>query len=71
MIDFLVYDGPSDKHGQWVKITTKGGVQAAIVTVPLIPAYDEAFKSVKRWWSCCSCRFYLLVTCLYQLLIVF
>jgi propanol-preferring alcohol dehydrogenase len=25
-----------------------GGVQAAIVTVPLMEAYDEAFKSVKR-----------------------
>jgi len=44
----LVYDGPSDKHGEWVRTTTKGGVQAAIVTVPLIPAYEEAFKSVKR-----------------------
>jgi propanol-preferring alcohol dehydrogenase len=47
-LSHLVYDGPSDKHGEWVRTTTKGGVQAAIVTVPLIPAYEEAFKSVKR-----------------------
>ncbi len=48
MINWLVYDGPSDKHSEWVKTTTQVGVQAAIVTVPSIPAYDQAFKSVKR-----------------------
>jgi propanol-preferring alcohol dehydrogenase len=48
LFDCLVYDGPSDKHGEWIKTKTKGGVQSAIVTVPLIEAYDEAFKSVKR-----------------------
>jgi propanol-preferring alcohol dehydrogenase len=46
--DYVVYDGPSDKHGEWVQVTTEGGVQAAIVTVPSIPAYGESFKSVKR-----------------------
>ena len=46
-IDYLVYDGPSDKHGEWVKAKV-GGVQAAIVTVPIMQAYEEAFKSVKR-----------------------
>jgi propanol-preferring alcohol dehydrogenase len=44
---YLVYDGPSDKHGEWVQAKVQG-VQAAIVTVPLIAAYDEAYKSVKR-----------------------
>ncbi|CAF1497053.1 unnamed protein product [Adineta ricciae] len=42
-----VYDGPSDQHSQWVQDKLRG-VQAAIVTVPLIQAYDEAYKSVKR-----------------------
>ncbi len=45
--DYLVYDGPSEKHGEWVQAKVRG-VQAAIVTVPLIQAYDEAYKSVKR-----------------------
>jgi propanol-preferring alcohol dehydrogenase len=45
--DYLVYDGPSEKHGEWVQSKVRG-VQAAIVTVPLIQAYDEAYKSVKR-----------------------
>lgn len=44
----LVYDGPSDKHGEWVKSTTKGGVQATIIAVPLVEAYEQAFKSIKR-----------------------
>jgi alcohol dehydrogenase, propanol-preferring len=43
----LVYDGPANKHGEWVQDKV-GGVQAAIVAVPLIQAYEEAFKSVKR-----------------------
>ncbi|CAF4642568.1 unnamed protein product [Rotaria sp. Silwood2] len=43
----LVYDGPSDQHGKWVRQKV-GGVQATIVAVPLIQAYEEAFKSVKR-----------------------
>ena len=43
----LVYDGSADKHGEWVQERV-GGVQAAIVTVPSIQAYEEAFKSVKR-----------------------
>lgn len=46
--DFLlVYDGPGDQHGLWVQKTV-GGVQAAIVAVPVIQAYEEALKSVKR-----------------------
>lgn len=48
VFNYLVYDGPSDKHGEWIRTTTKGGVQAAIITVPLIQAYEEALKSVKR-----------------------
>ncbi|CAF4011445.1 unnamed protein product [Rotaria sp. Silwood2] len=43
----LVYDGPSDQHGKWVRQKV-GGVQATIVAVPLIQAYEEAFKSLKR-----------------------
>lgn len=43
----LVYDGPSDQHGEWIQKKI-GGVQVAIVTVPVIQAYDEAFKSLKR-----------------------
>ncbi|CAF1101907.1 unnamed protein product [Rotaria sordida] len=42
-----VYDGPSDQHGKWVRQKVDG-VQAAIITVPLIQAYEEALKSVKR-----------------------
>lgn len=44
----LVYDGPSDKHAEWVKSTTKGGVQATIIAVPLVEAYEQAFHSIKR-----------------------
>jgi propanol-preferring alcohol dehydrogenase len=47
LVDYLVYDGPSDKHGEWVQERV-GGVQAAIVTAPLVQAYEEAFKSVKH-----------------------
>ena len=42
-----VYDGPGDHHGQWVQQKV-GGVQAALVAVPVIQAYEEALKSVKR-----------------------
>jgi len=45
--DYLVYDGPSEKHSEWVQTKVRG-VQVAIVTVPLIQAYEEACKSVKR-----------------------
>ena len=44
---YLVYDGPADKHGEWVR-NKVGGVQASIVTVPLVIAFDQAFDSVKR-----------------------
>jgi propanol-preferring alcohol dehydrogenase len=44
---FLVYDGPVEKHGEWIR-NQVGGVQASIVTVPLIIAFDQAFESVKR-----------------------
>lgn len=48
MIYFLlVYDGPADKHGEWIR-NKVGGVQASFVTVPLIVAFDQAFESVKR-----------------------
>ncbi len=47
MYDYLVYDGPSEKCGEWVQAKVHG-VQVALVTVPLIQAYDEALKSVKR-----------------------
>ena len=43
----LVYDGPSEKHGEWIR-NKVGGVQASIVTVPLVIAFDQAFESVKR-----------------------
>ena len=46
-INYLVYDGPADKHGQWVQERV-GGVQASIVTVPLPIAFEQAIKSVKR-----------------------
>lgn len=45
--EYLVYDGPSEKHAEWVQEKVHG-VQAAIVTVPLIQAYNEAYKSVKK-----------------------
>ena len=43
----VVYDGPGDKHGEWIQEKV-GGVQGAIVTVPLKQAFEQAFKSVKR-----------------------
>ena len=45
--DFIVYDGPAEKHGEWVR-NKVGGVQASFVTVPLVIAFDQAFESVKR-----------------------
>ncbi|CAF1333735.1 unnamed protein product [Adineta steineri] len=42
-----VYDGPAEKHGEWIQ-NKVGGVEASIVTVPLIIAFDQAFVSVKR-----------------------
>lgn len=44
----LVYDGPSDKHSDFVKDKTNGGVQAAFVTVPHVPAYEQALQSLKQ-----------------------
>ena len=44
----LVYDGPSDQVSEWIKSKTGGGAQSVLVTVPSIPAYQQAFKSVKR-----------------------
>ncbi len=43
----LVYDGPSDQHSDFVKEKTSGGVQAALVTVPLVAAYEQALQSLK------------------------
>jgi len=43
----LVYDGPEEKHGEWVR-NKVGGVQASFVTVPLVIAFEQAFESVKR-----------------------
>ncbi|CAF0993731.1 unnamed protein product [Rotaria sp. Silwood1] len=42
-----VYDGPPDQHGKWIQEKV-GGVQATIVTVPIIAAFEQAFQSVKR-----------------------
>ena len=42
-----VYDGPSEGHGEWIRQRV-GGVQAALVTVPLLVAFEQAFESVKR-----------------------
>lgn len=44
----IVYDGPSKQHSEFVKEKTDGGVQAAIVTVPLIAAYEQALQSLKQ-----------------------
>lgn len=43
----IIYDGPAEKHGEWVR-NQVGGVQASFVTVPLILAFEQAFDSVKR-----------------------
>jgi propanol-preferring alcohol dehydrogenase len=42
-----VFDGPPDQHGKWVQDKI-GGVQAAVVTVPIAAAFEQAFQSVKR-----------------------
>jgi alcohol dehydrogenase, propanol-preferring len=42
-----VYDGPADKHGEWIQEKV-GGVQGSVVTVPIVTAFEQAFKSVKR-----------------------
>ena len=44
---WLVYDGPPDGHGEWIQ-QKFSGVLAAVVTVPTLEAYDQAYKSVKR-----------------------
>ena len=43
----VVYDGPVDKHAEWIR-NKVGGVQASFVTVPLTIAFEQAFESVKR-----------------------
>jgi propanol-preferring alcohol dehydrogenase len=48
LIQSLVYDGPGDQHSDFVNEKTNGGVQAAIVTVPLVSAYEQALKSLKQ-----------------------
>ena len=42
-----VFDGPADQHGQWIQEKI-GGVQASVVTVPIVAAFEQAFRSVKR-----------------------
>ena len=42
-----VFDGPADQHGQWIQDKI-GGVQASVVTVPIVAAFEQAFRSVKR-----------------------
>jgi propanol-preferring alcohol dehydrogenase len=42
-----VFDGPSDQHGKWIQEKV-GGVQASVVTVPVVAAFEQAFQSVKR-----------------------
>ena len=44
---FLVYSGPAEKHGEWVR-SKLGGVQTSIVTAPSVVAFEQAFDSVKR-----------------------
>ncbi|CAF3057425.1 unnamed protein product [Rotaria sp. Silwood2] len=48
LIQSLVYDGPIDQHSNFVKGKTNGGVQASLVTVPLISVYEQALQSLKR-----------------------
>ncbi|CAF1139978.1 unnamed protein product [Adineta ricciae] len=43
-----VYDGPGDQHSAFVKEKTNGGVQAAIVSVPIISAYEQALSSLRQ-----------------------
>ena len=42
-----VFDGPPDQHGQWIQDKT-GGVHGSVVTVPIVAAFEQAFKSVRR-----------------------
>ncbi|CAF1076367.1 unnamed protein product [Rotaria sordida] len=42
-----IFDGPSDQHAKWIQEKV-GGVQGVVVAVPSIPAYEQAFQSVKR-----------------------
>ncbi|CAF1541525.1 unnamed protein product, partial [Didymodactylos carnosus] len=42
----LVYDGPADKHGQWIQEHV-GGVHAAIVVAVAIVAYEQALISLR------------------------
>lgn len=44
----LVFDGPPDQHGEWIQEKTNGGVQGSVVTVPIVAAFEQAFKSLKR-----------------------
>lgn len=44
----LVYDGPSELCSQTIVERTDGGVEAILVTVPSLNAYDQALKSIKR-----------------------
>ena len=46
-MDFLVYDGSSNKHAEWIQGKVSG-VQASIVAVPVVQAYEQALQSVKR-----------------------
>lgn len=43
----LVYDGPGDKTGEWIKEQV-GGVQGAVVTAVAKLPFDQALKSIKR-----------------------
>ena len=45
---FLVYDGPADQHENYIQEKTNGGLQAALVTVPLVSAYEQAIQSLKH-----------------------
>jgi propanol-preferring alcohol dehydrogenase len=42
-----IFDGPPDQHGKWIQEKV-GGVQASVVTVPIVAAFEQAFQSVKR-----------------------
>jgi propanol-preferring alcohol dehydrogenase len=42
-----IFDGPPDQHGKWIQDKV-GGVQASVVTVPIVTAFEQAFQSVKR-----------------------
>ena len=42
-----VFDGPPDQHGKWMQEKI-GGVHAAVITVPIVAAFEQAFQSVRR-----------------------